>query len=332
MKQNIPFFSVIIPVYNSSKYLQKCINSIICQKFQNYEVVFVDDGSTDSSVNIISKEIKGYANFKLIKQENQGVSAARNKGLKNASGKYVMFMDSDDYWENGILSRLSKILLAHKSVDILFFNIFEEIVNVRKNHDVAEKYLGNKLSKSDAIESVLSNRGYRGYSVNKVFKRSCIGNIRFDEDITYLEDMLFNISCIMNANEYMGIDDCLYVYRWRPSSVVNTFEPSHMTLFDALNKISNLIPHEFDDAITVKKKFTYIDFASRFIFKNKKEYNYFQSKFAAEKNIFRLNEFGLGKTELIPLSLGNFNFTVAVLSLKLIKKLKNRLNKTAVSS
>lgn len=322
MKKMNPFFSVIIPVYNSSKYINECIDTILCQEFRDYEVIFIDDGSTDNSVEIISKRFQGNSNYKLIEQKNKGVSAARNIGLNNATGKYVMFMDSDDYWVKDILGQLQKILISNSNVDILFFNIFDDFSDMKKNHVVLPKFLGKKLSKNLAIESILSNRGYRGYGVNKVFKRSCIGNNRFDESITYLEDMLFCISCVLDANEFMGIDKCLYAYRWRPTSVVNTFGPSHMTFFDALDKIDDLIPDKFHDSITVKRRFAYIDFASRFIFKNKNQYKFFENKFRQEKRIFALNKFGLGKTELLPLALSNISFTVSVLTLNLIKKIK----------
>src|SRR5699024_10431869 len=102
-------------VYNSAKYLNKCISCILCQKYQNYEIICVDDGSTDDSVGIISKQIQGHANCKLIEQKNQGVSSARNNGLKNSTGSYVMFMDSDDYWTDDIMNRLNKILSSHEN-------------------------------------------------------------------------------------------------------------------------------------------------------------------------------------------------------------------------
>lgn len=323
MGESSPFFSIIIPVYNSAEYIQKCIDSILCQKFENYEAIFVDDGSKDNSVEIISKYIKNHPNIKLIEQKNQGVSSARNNGLEKATGKYLMFMDADDYWVNGVMNRLNQILLTHESVDILFFNYFEDISNSKKNHYVSSKFLGEKLSKNLAIESILSNKGYLGYCWNKVFKRSSIQNNRFDERITYLEDMLFNISCIMEVNEIMSIDDCLYAYRWRPGSVVNTFEPKHITFFDSLDTIDKMVPTEFHDAIIIKKKSASIEFASKFIFKNKEQYKFFKNKFKQEIRIFRLKKFGLGKQELITLSLGNINFAVSVISLKLIKLLKN---------
>lgn len=317
-----PFFSVIVPVYNSSEYIQKCIESILCQKFKNYEVIFVDDGSNDDSISIISKYLKEYTNFKLLKQENKGVSAARNTGLINATGEYILFMDSDDYWESGILDRLSKVLLANENVDILLFNYFEDILNTRKDHYVSTKFIGERISKNLAIESIMSNKGYLGYCWNKVFKRSSIKNNRFDESITYLEDMLFNITCILNAHEIVSINDELYAYRWRPDSVVNTFDSKHMTFFDSLDKISKIIPNEFVDAIIIKKKAAYIEFASNCIFKNRKEFKSLKDKFNQEKKITNIKEFGLLKTGLITLSLGKFSFTASVIAFKLIQLAK----------
>lgn len=317
-----PFFSIIIPVYNSSKYIEKCIDSILRQKFVDFEVILIDDGSTDDSVEIISKYLKKYSFLKLIRQRNNGVSAARNRGLKNAKGKYVLFMDSDDYWINETMPKLYRLLLSNESVDILFFNYLESSNQSQITHAVLSKFLKKRMSQNIAIESVLSNKGYLGYCWNKVFKKSSIQNYRFDESVTYLEDMLFNVSCILNVNEIMSIDDCLYAYNLRSDSVVNIFKPKNMTFFNSLDKVGEIIPDKFHDAIVIKRKFAYIEFASKFIFKNQKEYKFFKNKFDQEKKIFRLKRFGLGKQELITLSFGNINFTVSVIVLQLIKLIK----------
>ena len=93
-----PKFSIIVPVYNTEKYLKRCLDSIKSQSFKDYEVIIVNDGSTDNSSDIISK----YP-YKIINQENLGLSRARNNGVKEASGDYLIFLDSDDYIEKDLL-------------------------------------------------------------------------------------------------------------------------------------------------------------------------------------------------------------------------------------
>lgn len=90
------FFSIIIPIYNMEKYLEKCINSIICQKFDGYEIILVDDGSRDSSFQIAQKLSEQYRNIKCFKKENGGVASARNYGIEKAEGEYLIFLDADD--------------------------------------------------------------------------------------------------------------------------------------------------------------------------------------------------------------------------------------------
>ncbi len=317
-----PFFSIIIPVYNSSMYIERCIDSILIQEFSDFEIILVDDGSTDDSVEIVSKYIKEYPFIKLLRQSNQGVSTARNWGIETANGKYLLFIDADDYWINATMSKLHEILTTNRNVDILFFNYSEASDESQKLHEILPSFIGDRISKEKAIKGILSNKGYLGYCWNKVFKKSVVQNCRFDESITYLEDMLFNVSCILNAIEIMSIDDCLYAYNLRSDSVVNTFNPKHMTFFDSLDKISDLIPNEFSDAITIKKRLACIEFASSFVFTNKNEYEIFKKKFYQQKRIFGLNRFGLGKQEQLVLSLGNVSFLISVIGLQLIKKIK----------
>lgn len=319
-----PFFSVIIPIYNSSKYIERCIDSILSQEFCDVEIILVDDGSTDDSVKVISKFLKEYPFIKLRHQSNKGVSAARNLGLVSANGKYVLFMDYDDYFINETMSELHKMLVKNINVDILLFNYSEATNHSIVPHEISPRFLGKNISQNTAIESVLSSRGHLGYCWNKVYKKSSIQHCRFDENITYLEDMLFNIICILNSTEIMSIGECLYAYNLRFNSVVNTFGPKHMTLFDSLNTISKAVPDEFQDVITLKKRFANIEFGSKNIFKSKKYYEVLKHNFKKEKRIFRLKKFDLGKQELIALSLGNISFTISVIALwlmKLIKKL-----------
>lgn len=316
-----PFFSILIPMYNSSQYIDKCIDSILCQTVVSFEIILIDDGSIDDTVKTILKYKKLFPQIRLLQQNNKGVSAARNLGLENATGKYVIFMDSDDYWVNGAMSKLQEILLLNKNVDILFFNYLESYKASQTPHTVLSEFLGKKISQNKAIESVLSSKGDLGYCWNKVFNRESIRNARFDESINYSEDILFNVNCILHVEKIMSIEDCLYVYNLRAESTVRVFVPTQLIFFEVLDRIDQLISNRFHNILVIKKKFACIEFASRVIFTDHKMYRLLKKKCREEKIITNLNKYCLGKTEFITLLLANFSFTIAVLALRLIKKI-----------
>ncbi|MFJ1364962.1 glycosyltransferase family 2 protein [Capnocytophaga canimorsus] len=117
-------FSVIIPVYNVEKYLPECIDSVLAQDFSDYEVILVNDGSTDNSGNICDEYGKKYSNIKVIHKENGGLSDSRNFGIKEAKGQYIWFFDADDIMEGGSLSKIM-LLLKKQNIDLLSFGMRE---------------------------------------------------------------------------------------------------------------------------------------------------------------------------------------------------------------
>ena len=114
----MPKFSIVIPVYNVEDYIERCLESIKKQTFKDYEVIVVNDGTKDNSMEIVNK----YP-FKIINQENQGLSAARNNGAKKAKGEYILFLDSDDYLEKNTLKEVNKVI--EKDTDLVRFQIKE---------------------------------------------------------------------------------------------------------------------------------------------------------------------------------------------------------------
>ena len=117
-----PLFSIIVPIYNVERYLEQCIESVLAQDYQNYELILVDDGSPDNSIDICTKYAKQYSNIVFIHKINGGLSDARNAGIKLARGEYLMFLDSDDYWEGtSILSDLSKI--SEENPDLIIYDL-----------------------------------------------------------------------------------------------------------------------------------------------------------------------------------------------------------------
>lgn len=127
-----PFFSIIVPVHNAASYVQKSINSIISQTFKDYEVLIIDDKSSDNSVKVINKLIKGLDNFRVLKlKQNVGVAEARNIGIKAANGKYICFLDDDDIWLKDKL-KIEHDYLTEKNIEWVFSNY--EVLNENYEH------------------------------------------------------------------------------------------------------------------------------------------------------------------------------------------------------
>lgn len=115
--------SVIIPVYNVDQYLRHCLESVVFQSYLNKEIILINDGSTDCSQEICEEYVRRYPFIRLINKENGGLSEARNVGILHATGDYVMFLDSDDYWQTDFLSDLVEIIHQNNKVEYIFSHI-----------------------------------------------------------------------------------------------------------------------------------------------------------------------------------------------------------------
>ncbi len=169
------FFSIIIPVYNVEDYLNQCLDSILCQTYSNYEIVLVNDGSTDSSFQICQEYQKNSSHIKLINKENGGLSDARNKGLSESKGDYIIFTDSDDYWlGKSVLSDLNT-LIKESDPDLIiheesrFFS--EKDVHCKYN----QRFIKNKSGKLDnEIINLVYYDLYVASAWDKVIRRSIL--------------------------------------------------------------------------------------------------------------------------------------------------------------
>lgn len=214
---NTPYFSIIIPVYNAEKYLSECINSIIKQNFNDYELILVNDGSKDNSLSICNDFQKRDDRIILINQKNGGPSSARNAGLNYAKGKYIMFVDSDDWIEPNTLQILYKYSL--NSCPLIYFgfrvqfgndDLIAYIHGYRHSHNINEYY--NILYHT--MENNMHNFIY-GFTCNKIFRKDIIDekNIRFDLKLRIKEDEVFTNQFCTSIEEAMIIPYALYNYR-----------------------------------------------------------------------------------------------------------------------
>lgn len=149
-------FSIIVPVYNVEKYLDKCLKSLSEQSYSNFDVIVVNDGSSDNSQNIIDKYVNNNHRFKSFTKKNGGLSDARNFGLNYVSGDYILFVDGDDYLDKDLLSKLNQILIGDP-VDIVRFNcLLEDDNGVKLSEESYVDYKNKKME--DAIKELITRQ------------------------------------------------------------------------------------------------------------------------------------------------------------------------------
>ena len=207
-------FSIIVPVYNAEKYLEKCIFSVLKQTYEKFELILVDNCSSDNSVDIIKKNMKEDRRIKFYSEKKKGVSNARNLGLSHVSGDYILFIDSDDYVSKDYLSIISKNLSNN---DFLIFGYKEKYLN-----GLYERYINSvSLKRNDFINLMFNTDAIGGFVWNKVYKTEIIKNkhLKFSDNINMCEDLLFNISYLNYINDVMIINNSIYNYRIRKNSI-----------------------------------------------------------------------------------------------------------------
>lgn len=225
----IMFISIIVPVYNVEKYLEECLESILDQNFGAYEIICVNDGSTDHSAEILKKYEMKYSRIKVIEHaENRGLSAARNTAMKHADGKYIMFVDSDDMIVPNILEELYETAEANQ-LDILYYErsvLHDGVPDYRTSHRKQKAVYFDQKAVCTGRElfcRFIENKQYTAYVWRRFFRRDFLleNDLTFQEGMTY-EDMMFSFLGEMKAQRVMKINKEFYIYRLRPNSIVHT--------------------------------------------------------------------------------------------------------------
>lgn len=217
-QNNEPLVSIIVPVFQVEKYLDKCISSILAQTHHNLEVILVDDGSTDNCPAICNQFQKMDNRIKVIHKENGGLSQTRNVGLKLAKGDFIGFVDSDDWIEPNMYAILISVLIE-TGADIAVCNYMDEPEDpsfVKRKSISPEVKL---YSSEEALKKVIDNDGYiKSFVWNKLYRKTVLSNIFFSEGKIH-EDTLWTTKIIGNAKLLVYIDYPLYHYLYRSESL-----------------------------------------------------------------------------------------------------------------
>ena len=210
--------SVVVPVYNVGKYLDRCIKSIINQTYKNLEIILVDDGSVDASGKICDKYAFKDKRINVIHKENEGLSEARNTGIKLSKGDYITFVDSDDY----IDERMYEILihdLEYYDVDIATCD-YLRVEDYSKKTEISNEV--NIYGKKEALIKLLRNEEYKDYAWNKIYKKKLFDGVLYPKGRVQ-EDVATTYKLILNANSVSYNKSKLYFYLKRKGSILDTW-------------------------------------------------------------------------------------------------------------
>lgn len=210
MQSKQELISVIVPIYNVDKYLDNCIESIVNQKYKNLEIILIDDGSTDKSLQICNKWASKDKRIKVYHQKNSGVSSARNKGIEKSNGTYISFIDSDDMIDQNLYETFSKEY--SKKIDIIRFRCQTHYGKYKIN-SIPMKEGEFWLENNDALKyDMFFLKHSFGSVCFSIFSKKVISKIRFNEKYKYGEDYLFYFNVLQNCKSIYISNQILYHY------------------------------------------------------------------------------------------------------------------------
>ena len=203
--------SVVVPVYNAEHVLERCINSVLQQTYTYYEIIVVDDGSTDSSGRICDQLKVSSAKISVIHQENKGVSAARNAGIDKSDGDFLFFLDSDDELYPDTFRQYIGLAEKH-GAEIVIGSI--DFISEEKNKKIG--FSREEICRNDIWEKICNDSQLFGYSWGKLFRRSVIGNTKFNQKMISQEDLDFNLDVYNKCSKILCTPFTGYRYNYAP--------------------------------------------------------------------------------------------------------------------
>lgn len=240
----MPFISIIVPVYNSDRYLENCLDSILQQTYTDLEIILIDDGSTDKSLQICEAYAEKDKRIKVFIKENGGQCSARNLGLDKASGKYISFIDSDDEISKDVFENAIQPFIRDPDIDVVQFPVF-------MNYGLHTQYLNQKkeqkiTGRGNLFHQWIEENNISWIVCNKIFKKEVFDQLRFEK--MYFEDNYMVAAILEKINSIQIIEQGIYYYHYRENSTTtsaHSFEKERDTqkvnfrIYESLKK-SNL--------------------------------------------------------------------------------------------
>ena len=247
----VPLISVIIPMYNAEKYIEKCLKSVCEQSFDNYEVIVVDDGSKDLSPRIADNYAREYTCLKVIHQKNGGVIKARKTGVGNASGLYILNLDSDDWLLKDHLIKIAEEINKNHP-DIVVTGYIEDNEGIQKkyNQNISSGFYAGDHMQKDILGNFISTSTFFSFGIYPTLWTSCIkkeliskAQVNLPETYSIGEDISVTYPCIINAASLSILDEYTYVYRIQNESMTHVFdEKFSKKLIYLLDHLTSVIP------------------------------------------------------------------------------------------
>ena len=239
-----PLISIIIPVYNVEKYLDKCIESVKNQSYKNIEIVLVDDGSPDKCPEMIDEYAKSDKRIRAIHKKNGGLSDARNEGLKNSNGEYITFIDSDDYISEDYVETLYNLI---KKYNVKLSGTAHQVIYKDGNIITKKAEKESVLTDKEALEKLLYDDGIDLTACMKMFHRDLFKDIKFPVGRLY-EDAATTYKFIIAAKKMAVSDAKTYNYVMRSDSISNCkFHPKKMDLITSTEEMTTAIKKKYKD-------------------------------------------------------------------------------------
>lgn len=251
--------SIIVPVYNVEKYIKRCLESLISQTYKNIEIIVIIDGSPDNSIEICQKIAKKDKRIKIFSKENEGLGLTRNYGLERATGKYIVFVDSDDYVTHNMCESLIKAAKEHDA-DAVYGNIYYDNdgkIEAKKHIKEKKIWKGSQV-KELLLDFIATTPNKKNDTIMEVsvwkslFKKEIFdkNHIKFVSEKEFIsEDVIFDIDFLSKSNCVVAITDYVYYYCVNPNSLSKTFRTDRFAkvkkmYFEVIRKLKELYPKD----------------------------------------------------------------------------------------
>ena len=319
-----PIISIIVPIYNVGKYLPRCIESILNQTFNNFELILVNDGSTDNSGVVCDDYAKKDTRIKIIHKSNGGVSSARNAGLYVAKGEYIGFVDPDDYIDKNMYEKLYRLCIDNNS-DIAICRFNREINGKIQNKESTEEII--ELNNMEAMNELFKGNLYRFSLCNKLFSKKCFNDVLFPEERIH-EDLSTTYKLFANSKKAVYINYCGYIYVRRENSILtSTYNEKRLQAFIAWDEIIEFIDKNYYEIIEqVIATFTYwcvdnILYILNQVNNSKKKNNYLNiiQKYTTKYYIYIKRNNILSRSYKLRIRIFNINYKLFILGRKIRK-------------